>query len=308
MIKVKSVKNVETPVGPVEAFALTYGNYLLATPTAFLFQKIKQTGSPNSVKNYAYDLKKFYSYLLIKYKSKYEDKSNDHCQKVAVQNDLYKEIDNDSASKYFEGLKNGVYDDKPLAPKSLQRIESTVIGFYKFCFEAGLTDDQLVRKIYYKERDSVLTVTKGITSNLSDQYYSEEEFQKVILANVNGKNSFISTRNRLALKLSYGVGLRPHELLRSDNFNKEKLQEVISEKYSFESVSLDIVGKGNKLRSVTASPKLVDALREFIYKLIPKQEKQTGLKHSGCIFTTFKLRPLVSDRFFGDAFSCSSFG
>jgi integrase len=302
MVRVKAVKNVDTPVGQVEAFALTSDNYLLATPTAFLFQKIKQTGSPNSVKNYAYDLKRFYSYLLIKYKSKYEGKSKDDYRNIATQNDLYKEFDNDSASKFFEGLKNGLYGDKPLAPKSLQRIESTVIGFYKFCFEAGLTDDQLVRKIFYKDRDPVLTVTKGITSNLSEQYYSEKEFQKVILANVYGKNSFVKARNRLALKLSYGLGLRPHELLRADNFNKVKLQEVITEKYAFESVSLDIVGKGNKLRSVTASPDLVDALREFIYKLIPKQEQQTGLKHLGCIFTTAKLRPLVSERFFGDAF------
>jgi integrase len=242
--------------------------------------------SNNYVRNQASHLKSFYRQIL----TDFNDWSlcSDTSERRALANSAFKNVTNEYMNGYLRKLALGQLSPsgKKIKPASLKVYTESFRGFFNFCYKHGWLSNK-PEFSFNLERELIQTATVGINRQIHNKYYDKVTFLK-LLGYVENKDPFIQARNRLALKVTYFMGLRPHELFREDNFKlngEEGLRELIIKDAPLgSSAQLHINGKGDKDRTVVIYPDVYEELRKFIYIEIPKFEKKIGKKLKGSVF------------------------
>lgn len=248
--------------------------------------------SADTLANRTSHLKSFFERILIDNNS-WMELSNSNIDfkqnRFAVANTVFQLVTDNYMNSYLFGLSSGQLSPsgKPISAKSLGVYISSFKGFYDFCYTKGFLSEKKEFTYRLPNLEPIKTATVGLNEAIHDLYYPKEDFKKVI-GYIQTKNHFLKARDLLALKLTYFMGLRPHEIYKKDNFNISRLKKIIDRSASFnKTTAIKISGKGTgagKNRSVVFTPEVYHDLKNFIYKEIPKFEKKSGIRVLDSIF------------------------
>lgn len=292
MIEVVKIPKHEFSFGTrKDIYILKLDGKQLFIPNLYL-KSLAESVSANTLANRASHLKSFFERILLDNNSWTElsNSSKDVTQhRLAVANTVFQLVTDSYMNAYLFGLSNGQLSPsgKPISPKSLGIYITSFKGFYDFCYSKGFLSEKKEFTYRLPNLEPIKTATVGLNEAIHDLYYSKEDFKKVIGC-IRTKNPFLKARDLLALKLTYFMGLRPHEIYKADNFNISRLKKIIDRNAPFnKSAAIKISGKGTgagKNRNVVFTPEVYHDLKNFIYKEIPKFEHQSGIKVRDSIF------------------------
>lgn len=291
-LEVTRIPNYEFPFGiKKDIFIIKLNGKSLAIPNLYL-RNCSEYESEDTVRNKASHLKSFFGRLLTDHNesiglSSGIDDPNNYWYMSA--NTVFRKTTCNYMSGYLLGLANGRLSPsgKPISNKSLKFYVATFKGFFDFCYQKGFLAEKAEFTYRLPNQEKITTASVGLDEAVHDLFYEKEDFKKVI-GYVQTKHPFLKARDLLALKLTYFMGLRPHEIYKAGNFAISRLKDLIKKDASFNaSCGIRISGKGKgfgKIRDVIFTPEVYNELREFIYITIPKFEKKSGLKVKDSIF------------------------
>ncbi|WP_415900850.1 tyrosine-type recombinase/integrase [Neptuniibacter sp. QD48_11] len=166
-------------------------------------------------------------------------------------------------------------DNKPISPGQMRTVKYVIESLFKTGEEYGFCEIRK-RSFFYKEKPGTqinIDEAKKIESN----YICIDAFQE-LLSVVDGKSDFVKERDKLVLRLGYEVGLRSHELVKSNNFS---IARLLNQRVSYklgDVIEWYVVGKGGKGRFVLIQQNLAELIFNFIDKHLEK------LRASGHLF------------------------
>lgn len=209
----------------------------------------------------------------------------------------YRETTESQMNTYLMDLVNNDLQDA-----SINRHISTLSEFYSFAHEHGYIDEPKEFSYSVKSQSARLQLADRATSTILSQYIREEDFNN-ILAHIPTKNTFKRSRDEMALKVGYFLGVRTHELVKYGNFDIENLKEQFpNDKDGFyEEAFIKITGKGYKRRSVPICMELKKDLFRFLYgdlsKYVEKNlfEKKKGVPIISTSYATKLFRSSVDE-------------
>ncbi len=194
--------------------------------------------SPNTVKEYFYDLRTFFRYLKVRHKlvdSNMEfdeidisDLSLDHIKKVTIQ-DLHGYIS---------------YADKKRDNGNLAR--SRKVASIRSFF------DYLYSKVNLIEKNPAESLEFPKRENRHPVYLTLEQSELLLNKVLDNKNEFYRKRDYAIIMLFLNCGLRLSELTSID-IDKIKNDDTIS-----------IIGKGNKERTIFLNEACIDAIKDYL--------------------------------------------
>lgn len=159
-------------------------------------------------------------------------------------------------------------EDRGLSPYTINQARSSLKTFFDYCCEFD----------YRSKENPVVSVKRANTSGVEQKspYLEEDEFKRLIQATQvkvgrTKKFEFVSARDRLLLVLNLTLGLRA-----SESLNLKMSQ--------FESDTISILGKGNKLRKV----KVTDEIRQCYnsYMKVRHMAYDSDATDEGYVFVT----------------------
>ncbi|ATC99625.1 tyrosine-type recombinase/integrase [Pseudoalteromonas spongiae] len=209
----------------------------------------------------------------------------------------YREITESQMNTYLMDLVNNGLQDV-----SITRHISTLSEFYCFAYKHGYIDEPKEFSYSVRTLSAKLQLADRATSTILSQYIQEEDFNN-ILAHIPTKDMFKRSRNEMALKMGYFLGVRTHELVKYGNFDIENLKKQFpNDKVGFyEEAFIKITGKGYKRRSVPISMELKKDLFRFLYgdlsKYVGKNlfEKKKGTPMTSASYATKLFRSSVDE-------------
>lgn len=265
----------------------------LIVPTLYLYDLLKQHLSETTVKNRASHLRALFDRLLTDFNgwlSLSVDSKNPENNRYVVANKVYKKVTESYMSGYLTKLSTGELSrsGKALNDKTIGVYIETYRSFFDFCYKQGFLSEKKELNYRFSNGQAIKTSTVGLNEKIHNLYYPTDVFNKVI-GHIQTKDPFLKQRDLLALKMTYFMGLRPHEIFKEGNFTISRLKEIIDKDAPFNaSAKLKISGKGRggigKIREVVITPGIYSTMKNFIYKVLPKFEARTGLKIKDSIF------------------------
>lgn len=199
--------------------------------------------SPNTVKEYFYDLRTFFRYLKVRHKLvdpsvefneiDISDLSLDHIKNVTIQ-DLHGYIS---------------YADKKRDNGNFTRSRkvASIRSFFDYLYsKVNLIDKNPAESLEFPKRE-----------NRHPVYLTLEQAELLLNTVLDNKNEFYRKRDYAIIMLFLNCGLRLSELSNID-MDKIKNDDTIS-----------IIGKGNKERTIYLNEGCIDALKDYL-KVRPK--------------------------------------
>lgn len=199
--------------------------------------------SPNTVKEYFYDLRTFFRYLKVRHKLvdpsvefneiDISDLSLDHIKNVTIQ-DLHGYIS---------------YADKKRDNGNFARSRkvASIRSFFDYLYsKVNLIDKNPAESLEFPKRE-----------NRHPVYLTLEQAELLLNTVLDNKNEFYRKRDYAIIMLFLNCGLRLSELSNID-MDKIKNDDTIS-----------IIGKGNKERTIYLNEGCIDALKDYL-KVRPK--------------------------------------
>ena len=199
--------------------------------------------SPNTVKEYFYDLRTFFRYLKVRHKLvdpsvefneiDISDLSLDHIKNVTIQ-DLHGYIS---------------YADKKRDNGNFARSRkvASIRSFFEYLYsKVNLIDKNPAESLEFPKRE-----------NRHPVYLTLEQAELLLNTVLDNKNEFYRKRDYAIIMLFLNCGLRLSELSNID-MDKIKNDDTIS-----------IIGKGNKERTIYLNEGCIDALKDYL-KVRPK--------------------------------------
>jgi site-specific recombinase XerD len=250
MMRICPVTNITWSGGPLTTYAVLddgplVENSIVAAPSLYLIFLAKEGKSLRSLKAAADDMKAFFQTL------------RDHNQ------DWRMLTDRDMSGYLYGHLKV----EKKLCDKTIDRHISTIRGLYRFGRNSGLLPKP--KKYTYNYTKNNLKRQgeghKKVNFNLFNKYVEASIFE-CLLTGVNAASAFIIERDELVITLGYLCGLRTSEVTDPRNLNTLDLKDrfLIADKADELSITIPIIGKGDKLRHVDIPPKAALKTRSFL--------------------------------------------
>ena len=239
----------------------------LFAPSIFLMNCAVRGESIKSNKAYAHDLKSFFSILA---QTSGTDKSTSL---------NFGDVTDSQMDAYLNGYLLG---HRNLQISTIERHITTLRSFYTFAYEHELIDPLPQFSFTLDTDNEKYSVLETVTRTLHQIYIKEEDFKKIILANITSSDPFIRERNELALKLGYYAGFRTEELVINDNLAIKKLQDLLPKDSNKlpKAIELKVKGKNNKTRTILLNVKVTHSLHKFLWGRGRKLE--TSLISSKC--------------------------
>lgn len=210
-------------------------------------------------------------------------------------NDNFDKVDTCYINAY---LNSTLYQEQKLACTTIDKDACAINLFYDFLYSRGIMKKHIHGT--FSNNDYAKTELTSLIASLPQEYMSEGEYKKIILAYVPGSNDFYRDRNILALKLGYYAGFRSHELILPFNLSIKKLKNEFPKKLLMhpEAVYMKIQGKGKKYRSSFVQREGVIAITTFLYGKYKDKFKTT-------LICNLEGDPLTDDQFGSDTFRYS---
>lgn len=293
-MRVSPVKGIKYAGGGINLYTVIDDQDIpLLAPSLFLLHVARNGRTSNNrttTKSYAQVLKDFFEVLRDSDDLSYADVTDAHM------------------TAYFNAYRGQTKGNK----KSTIEYHATVLSnFYAYVKKIGISNAFDYLSFTYDDSETQRNVKDLQMGRVLNIYMDEKEFKYKVLAQVKAKNPFIRERDELALKLGYYAGFRTHELVSYNNLYGPSLRSQFPEKdkCDIRADELEIIGKGNKLRTVHISPELVSGINKFLWgrgktlkgNLIAKAngEALTDLNYGSRLFTRIKnanLGELNSDK------------
>ncbi|WBM44669.1 tyrosine-type recombinase/integrase [Pseudomonas putida] len=154
-----------------------------------------------------------------------------------------------------------------ISEESIERHISTLRGFYGFGWECGLMSTPPNFSYNYKKRNHKHQDKSSNPANfdLRSKFIDGELF-KIIKSGIIAASPYIRERNELVISLSYFCGLRTSEVTDPRNLNTLDIKKALEriKKNKTHAFTINIYGKGNKLRSVDVPPQMSNLIRNFV--------------------------------------------
>ena len=199
--------------------------------------------SPNSVKEYNYDLAMFLKYIMMRYKlTKEEDYKNIDISEFDIS--TLKKISLDDIHAFVSHL---AVENKSKAATRARKV-STIRIFFKY-----LTEKERVLKINPAQNLETPKLDKRVP-----KYLSLDDSRKLldIAADENNKNK---ERDFAIITLFLNCGLRLSELV-----------GINTKDIDFNECKLTVIGKGNKERTIYLNKACMNAINDYL-KVKPKE-------------------------------------
>lgn len=131
--------------------------------------------------------------------------------------------------------------EQKISPRSINRKISTLKSYYKFLMKKGEMKKNPLSKVQTPKTSKRLPVF--VESTATERLFDQVEFP----------DSWNGRRDKLALELLYGTGMRRSELI--------NLKETDFDSYNMQ---LKVLGKGNKERIIPIHPNLGRSIRTYL--------------------------------------------
>jgi integrase len=212
-------------------------------PTLFLLHRVQNGLKPSSAESYAQDL--------VTYLNVVDTSSGDL---------NWKDVTDQQMTAYIQTYLQG---NRKAKQKSITRHIATLQSLYNWAWDVKMLDQPPAFTFGF---DHQIPKSQGKQSvSLKTNYIHEKEFEELI-GSVNQSSSFLLERDELVLAFGYYSGLRAQEVTDLRNFNTLALRKRIFEAKDRNEMSLDIeiIGKGDKLRTIVIPPELFQLLEKYI--------------------------------------------
>lgn len=292
-MKARYVQGIESSGGEVSSYVILKNGQLthdsiISAPTLYLLSLAKDGNLKNSLAAAADDMKSFFQALA------------DHHQ------DWRHLTDQDMSGYLYGHLKQ----KRGLSDSSIERNISTIKGLYKYAAKNGFLESEPAFSYGYKPNE-VKVQGKGfkkVDFNLYRKYCAESIFNQ-LLAHVVACSEYIRERDELVLHLGMNCGLRTCEITDPRNLLTEDLRERIkaAKDHNERTITIPIIGKGEKLRHVDVPAKAVKRINVFLegrrasvkggHLICTKTGKCLSSRHASDIFRLAKLSamPTIQD-------------
>lgn len=193
--------------------------------------------SPNTVKEYFFDLRTFFRFIKMRYRLVKNDTPFDEIEIHDVNIDLIKRIniqDLHAYISYIDKVKlNGNF--------SKSRKIASLKSFFKYLYSiVNLIDKNPADKLEFPKTDKRHPI-----------YLTLEECERLLKTILDNKNEYYRKRDYAIVLLFLNCGLRLSELA-SININKIKDD------------TLTVIGKGNKERTIYLNKSCIDAINDYL--------------------------------------------
>ena len=199
-------------------------------------ETIKGT-SPNTTKEYFYDIRTFFRFIKIRYKLVEKDKPFDQIDISDVDLDLIKKISIQDLHAFIS------FTDKKLGNNN--NTKSRKVASLKSFF------DYLHSKVDLIDKNPAINLEFPKTNNRHPIYLTLDECKLLLNTVLENKNEFFRKRDYAIIMLFLNCGLRLSELS-SINLNRIKKD------------TLTVIGKGNKERTIYLNDACVKAINDYI--------------------------------------------
>ncbi|WJK11899.1 tyrosine-type recombinase/integrase [Pseudomonas fluorescens] len=249
-MKVKYVKEINWSGGPLSTYAILEDGPLteqsiVPAPTLFLIHLAQEGQLPNSIRSCAHDLRSFFEAL----------EAHDQDWKLLTNADM---------SGYLYGhLKVA----RSCSDKSIRRHISTLKLFYAHAWGLGMLDAPASFSYHFipDEQKKQGDGKKRVNFDLYNKYVEKDIFER-LLGSIKTQSAFEKERDELVLHMGYYCGLRSAEVTDSRNLLTSDLRARIAqaEKADEQTITVPIIGKGEKLRQIDIPPKAFKKIKHFL--------------------------------------------
>ena len=249
-MKVKLVKEINWSGGPLCTYAILEDGQLseqsiVPAPTLYLIHLAQQGQQPNSIRSCAHDLRSFFEAL----------QAHDQDWKLLTNVDM---------SGYLYGhLKVA----RLCSDKSIERHITTLRLFYAHAWQLGMLDAPASFSYHFisDEQKKQGDGKKRVNFDLYNKYVEKGIFER-LLGCIKAQSAFEKERDELVLHIGYYCGLRSAEVTDSRNLQTSDLRKRIAqaEKAGDQTITVPIIGKGEKLRKVDIPPKAFKKIKHFL--------------------------------------------
>jgi site-specific recombinase XerD len=218
---------------------------VVLAPSLFLLDQAQAGRSVNTLKAKADDLKSLF-------------------QAISAHSQDWTQLTDQDMSGYLQGY---LKQDRDLSDEAVERHISTVKSFYSFAWDSGLLLEPKPYKYYY--RSSKINKqgqgSSGAKLDLSVKYINKQYFE-LICSNLLAQDPFLRERDELVMSLGFYCGLRSAEITDPRNLDSKSMLEELSkaERLGENTITLRIIGKGEKSRRVVIPPPAVRKIRIFL--------------------------------------------
>ena len=250
MIIVKKVTGVKVASNyHVTSYFFWHENKPILAPTLFLLHESMNGISFNTIRSYKDRIKTFFN-TLSEWKTI----------------ESWKELKDRDMHAYINSF---LIQKKGLKRNSVKNHIAALHKFYQFAMKMALIEkspnfDIELANYDFKEK----TLLSDEIAVLHSQYIEEEDFINILLPefeNLSGCD-FTKKRAEIVILLGYYLGLRAGEVTDHRNFDTRKLKTKIQPATKIPiAIEIEIIGKGDKLRTVPVSPFLVSKISDFLY-------------------------------------------
>ncbi len=217
---------------------LDQNNDIIIPPSLFLSELAIRGRSINTISNYAYRLNSFFEVL-------------EHSSPSISWNNISQHHIDIYLTEYLQKTMS-------LSGDSIEGHISAISGFYEYAWEFGFLSSPMA--FCYKIKNDLKEQKIGNANELLEQYIPPEFFLK-LLEFIDDKSDFLQERNELVFYLGYHMGLRAAEVVDQRNLRLSKLWNTPLKTISHKII---IVGKGEKIRTVTIPFLLQEKIKRFL--------------------------------------------
>jgi site-specific recombinase XerD len=180
----------------------------------------------------------------------------------------FDDLSDSDMSNYLELVLMG---DRGNVPTTINQVETTLSDFFSFMKDQGFARHG-DRFTFYKTQEAEIKIAKAKGRQnshdpfkLSERYIPKAEFEN-LLKHASAKSPYFRDRNEIILRLGYEAGMRAHEITSFNNLSLMEIEASIkkAERRNLNEIEIDVIGKGNKLRSVVIEPDLRRKIEAFI--------------------------------------------
>ena len=249
-MKIKFVKDIAWSGGPLNTYAVLEDGpiteeSIIPAPSLYLIHLAQDGQLPNSIRSCAYDLRSFFEALRV------------HEQ------DWRRLTDLDMSGYLYGHLKT----TKSCTDKTIERHISTLKAFYAHAWQIGMLDAPASFTYLYLSTEQKVQGDgkKKVNFDLFSKYI-QKDILSSLLGNIKAKSPFEKERDELVLHLGYYCGLRCAEVTDPRNLQTADLRRriALAEQSGDKTITLPIIGKGDKLRQVDCPPKALKKIKAFL--------------------------------------------
>ncbi|MGE8410094.1 MAG: tyrosine-type recombinase/integrase [Pseudomonas sp.] len=249
-MKVKYVEEINWSGGPLSTYAILEDGPLteqsiVPAPTLFLIHLAQEGQLANSIRSSAHDLRSFFEALQA------------HDQD-------WRWLTNADMSGYLYGhLKVA----RSCSDTSIKRHISTLRLFYAHAWQLGMLEAPASFSYHFipDEQKKQGDGRKRVNFDLYNKYIEKDIFER-LLGCIKAQSPFEKERDELVLHIGYYCGLRTAEVTDSRNLQTSDLRARIAhaEKAGDQTITVSVIGKGEKLRKVDIPPRAFKKIKHFL--------------------------------------------